>query len=126
MRCTIRCAPENRLQAANRKDPLWEVACDPSSPLFGSQPLAVQPNGSLQPRDTGQAVQTEEDSTFCELLGWPQRQWLDRVLGSSSAPVKVIASGSVLFGSSPLDNNTAENSWQGRCSGKCAGWEKSA
>ena len=33
------------LQAANRKDPLWEVACDPASPNFGSQALAVQPDG---------------------------------------------------------------------------------
>ncbi len=44
-------------------------------------------------------------------------RWLETVLAASSAPVKVIASGSVLFGSSPLDNNTAENQWQGRCSG---------
>lgn len=39
------------------------------------------------------------------------------MLSASSAPVKVIASGSVLFGSSPLDNNTADNQWRGRCSG---------
>lgn len=44
-------------------------------------------------------------------------RWLETVLAASTAPVKVIASGSVLFGSTPLDNNTADNQWQGRCSG---------
>ncbi|KAI7841581.1 hypothetical protein COHA_004751 [Chlorella ohadii] len=105
------------LQAANRKDPLWEVACDPASPKFGSQALAVQPDGRLAPRDVQYPEQAEQDSSFCELLGWEQRQWLETVLAASTAPVKVIASGSVLFGSTPLDNNTAENQWQGRCSG---------
>lgn len=63
------------------------------------------------------AGEAEEDSSFCEVLGPQQRAWLDRVLSASTAPVKLIASGSVVFGSSGLGNNSQENSWQGYCSG---------
>jgi phosphodiesterase/alkaline phosphatase D-like protein len=63
-----------------------------------------------------EAADTEEDSTFCELLGRRQRAWLESVLNASTAPVKVLASGSVVFGSSGLNENGPQNNWQGRCS----------
>ena len=71
------------------------------------------------PRDVQDAEQSEEASPFCEVLGPRQRRWLDQVLSGSRAPLKVIASGSVLFGSTGLGENAAENDWQGRCSGGC-------
>lgn len=66
-------------------------------------------------RDAGES---EEDSTFCELLGPRQRAWLDSVLAASTAPVKLIASGSVVLGSTGLDANTPANEWRGHCSGE--------
>ena len=80
-------------------------------------PSLLPPCCRLAPRDTQDAAQTEDASTFCEVLGPRQRRWLDQVLSGSRAPLKVIASGSVLFGSTGLGENAAENEWQGRCSG---------
>lgn len=82
---------------------------------------------SLHTSNTDFAAQTEERSSFCELLGAPQRRWLERVLASSRAPVKLIASGSVLFGSSGLGSNNADNDWRGWCSGgRCGGQRPSS
>ncbi|EFN59092.1 hypothetical protein CHLNCDRAFT_137864 [Chlorella variabilis] len=104
-------------EAGSQGDPLWDVACNYSSPQFGMQPLVVH-EGRLQPRDVEEdAAESEEDSSFCELLGPRQRAWLDGVLAEARAPVKLIASGSVLFGSTGLGENSKENDWTGRCSG---------
>ncbi|KAL4859501.1 hypothetical protein ACK3TF_000601 [Chlorella vulgaris] len=104
-------------QEGSKADPLWDVACNPSSPHFGMQPLVAR-DGRLQPRDVERdAGESEEDSTFCELLGPRQRAWLDSVLAASTAPVKLIASGSVVLGSTGLDANTPANEWRGHCSG---------
>lgn len=103
-------------QEGSNADPLWQLACNASSPQFGQQPVYVT-NGSLHASNTDFAAQTEERSSFCEVLGAPQRRWLERVLASSRAPVKLIASGSVLFGSSGLGSNSADNDWRGWCSG---------
>ena len=108
-------------QAGSAADPLWQVACNYSSPLFGTQPLVVH-DGRLQPRDVEQgAEQSEEDSPFCELLGPQQRAWLESTLAARTAPVKLIASGSVVFGSTGLQENSADNEWTGRCSGETKG-----
>jgi len=54
----------------------------------------------------------EEDSSLCEVMGRQQRRWLDETLDAvQEAPVKIIVSGSVVFGS-PLSNDT-----KGVCSG---------
>lgn len=63
------------------------------------------------------AEQAEEDSSLCEVLGLQQRAWLDGALAASAAVVKVVVSGSVLFGSTPLEEPAAANDWEGRCSG---------
>ncbi|PSC67028.1 Clavaminate synthase isoform B, partial [Micractinium conductrix] len=103
-------------EKANHKDPLWQEACNVSSPLFGQQPL-YNSGGILGPSDVEDARQTEERSSFCELLGAPQRRWLERALGGRTAAVKVVASGSVLFGNSGLEENSQANGWSGRCGG---------
>lgn len=103
-------------EAGSKADPQWQLACNASSPDFGMRPMYAS-NGSLHLRDVAYAAQTEEASPFCEVLGSQQRRWLDALLSASSAPVKVIASGSVLFGSSGLGNNSEGSQWTGRCSG---------
>lgn len=39
-----------------------------------------------------------QDSPFCEVLGREQRAWLQRELDTSTASLRLIVSGSVMFG----------------------------
>ena len=58
------------------------------------------------------AVQQPQGAVTAQVLGRPQRKWLDDTLDAvQEAPVKLIVSGSVVFGS-PLSNDT-----DGPCSG---------
>lgn len=50
-------------------------------------------------------------SPVCEVLGPSQRRWLQGELASSNAPLRLIASGSVPFGSLNYSDS------QGQCSG---------
>ena len=68
--------------------------------------------GSLAAPSVSRPLDIEEGSSLCEVLGRPQRRWLDETLDAvQEAPVKLIVSGSVVFGS-PLSNDT-----MGPCSG---------
>ena len=52
-----------------------------------------------------------QGSPICDVLGVPQRRWLQRELSSSRAALRIIASGSVPFGSLGYRGD------QGICSG---------
>lgn len=68
--------------------------------------------GSLAEPSISRPLDMEEESSLCEVLGRPQRAWLEETLDAvQEAPVKLIVSGSVLFGS-PLSNGT-----MGACGG---------
>ena len=53
-----------------------------------------------QPPDGTEAMDMGGESPFCEVLGYQQRVWLERALAASTAPLKLIVSGSVLLGTS--------------------------
>ena len=44
------------------------------------------------------ATMLPQDSPFCEVLGREQRAWLQRELDQSTASLRLIVSGSVMFG----------------------------
>ena len=52
-----------------------------------------------------------QESPICDVLGPTQRRWLQYELSSSQAPLRIIASGSVPFGSVGFRGD------QGECSG---------
>lgn len=55
------------------------------------------------------------DSPVCEVLGMAQRQWLRQELAASTAPLKIVASGSVPLGSvgwvDPVRGACSEDDW---------------
>ena len=95
--------------AAN--DPLYGEACDIANTKFGSRPLVVDER--LVPARLSSSVDFEDmaRSSFCDVLGLPQRNWLSKSLRSSRAAVKLVLSGSVLL-SHPV--------WEGE-NGPCSG-----
>ena len=44
-------------------------------------------------------MMASQGSPICDVLGPSQRRWLQRELASSHAPLRIVASGSVPFGS---------------------------
>jgi len=85
---------------AQADDPLWDVACDPSSVRFGSMQLEIdEATNTLIPKtsyeNTSDLTYT---STFCDVLGPKQRRWLQSSLQESKAPLKLVVSPSVMFG----------------------------
>ena len=68
--------------------------------------------GSLAEPSISRPLDMGEESSLCEVLGRPQRAWLEETLDAvQEAPVKLIVTGSVLFGS-PLSNGS-----MGACGG---------
>jgi alkaline phosphatase D len=100
---------------------LWPVVCDETNAeMWGMRRVALNPHQQLVlvTEDLFQHNQSElwnpwlvSASPVCEVLGPRQRSWLMRELESSQAPLRVIGSGSVLFGS--LNYTGSE----GTCSG---------
>jgi hypothetical protein len=77
---------------------IWDAACDPSSPLFGTLPLridtSVVPNKLISLKGTNQTVSPDDgDLPLCDVLGLDQRQWLRGVVETSDAPLLLVASG---------------------------------
>lgn len=68
--------------------------------IGGSRSSGVEGSAewSPQPPDGTEATDMGEESPFCEVLGYQQRVWLERALAASTAPLKLIVSGSVLLG----------------------------
>ena len=93
---------------------MWDIACNTSSPRFGSTKVKFdEENGKLVTEESidseyyvGQLPFTVyaheagslQASNFCDVLGPQQRLWLQEGLRESTAPLKVIVSGSVIFG----------------------------
>ncbi len=114
--------PTNKLQAAAAAHPRRLELCDPTSSSFATHPAILSPDnktvitGDLDPAWSSQQptnwprLLAGTLSPLCELLGAPQRAWLREVLGQSSAPLKLVGSGSVVAGSigHPEANGTSE------------------
>eukprot|EP00210_Caulerpa_lentillifera_P006441 g6153.t1 len=95
----------NQTKRQHRRDEFWDVACDPSSERFGSVLLEVnETTDRLIPKHTYNRSDLTYSSTFCDVLGINQRRWFQRELKNSKAALKIVASGSVLFGS-PLPDD---------------------
>jgi alkaline phosphatase D len=104
------------LELGSKSDPLWRIACDPSFPGFASQPLVLHDDALHPPGPSVQDAE-EDGSPICEVLGRRQREWLEDVLTTrATAPLKIIASGSVLLGD-PVTINEDTTDWEGQCSG---------
>eukprot|EP00200_Dunaliella_tertiolecta_P004176 CAMPEP_0202341118 /NCGR_PEP_ID=MMETSP1126-20121109/2261_1 /ASSEMBLY_ACC=CAM_ASM_000457 /TAXON_ID=3047 /ORGANISM="Dunaliella tertiolecta, Strain CCMP1320" /LENGTH=624 /DNA_ID=CAMNT_0048931911 /DNA_START=143 /DNA_END=2017 /DNA_ORIENTATION=- len=100
-------------QDGSSSHPLFKAACDPTTPEFGTVPLVMSQKGksgeegwelrkaraSDWDNPAGIWQWLEEDSPICEMLGSQQRVWLEKQLAASTAPLKLVASGSVVFGS---------------------------
>lgn len=56
-----------------------------------------------------------QDSPVCDVLGMPQRRWVQEQLQRSSTPLKIVGSGSVLLGSLTFKdedgNECSEDDW---------------
>ncbi|GAX80017.1 hypothetical protein CEUSTIGMA_g7456.t1 [Chlamydomonas eustigma] len=104
----------------NSSHPLWSNACDPTSLSYGLTPVAMNAEtGALNVVDNEMYAKQQAQlwpwlvkaSPICDVLGVTQRRWLQQELASSSAPLRIIASGSVPFGSIGFSGS------QGSCSG---------
>eukprot|EP00877_Chromochloris_zofingiensis_P012778 jgi/Chrzof1/7754/Cz02g35160.t1 len=88
---------------------LWATLCDPTSDLFGTQLLVLDTDNTTVLPNTNMLwdkaalnwnrLLQGSTSPMCEMLGLRQRLWLRNRLAASKAPLKIIASGSVLAGS---------------------------
>jgi alkaline phosphatase D len=90
-------------QANAVDDPLYSIACDISSEEFGSIPIRLDATLNVLTRDGIYGDHT--GSSFCEVLGRPQREWLKTALRESDAAVKIVLSGSVLLALPNFDSD---------------------
>ena len=104
---------------------LMPIACDPTdSVMWGMKPIALHKSeqGDELVEVTEEIYRSNQSSFWnpwlissspvCEVLGPGQRRWLIRELESSQAPIRLIGSGSVPFGSLGFSGGS-----QGQCSG---------
>ena len=94
---------------ANIHSPLWREACDVSYELFGHRSLFLNHTGGLEVKtgsgsghgggafSEGTVMDVSQESSFCDVLGREQRQWLRQAIKESTAAVKVFVSPSVLL-----------------------------
>jgi len=103
---------------AYRSNPIWIEACDPTSSEYGKRNLVVR-QGKVFEADPTSARDILQASQFCEVLGYPQRQWLRQVIQGSRSPLKLVASGSVVFAkpNSVNSDDNLPNSAKQQCSG---------
>ncbi|KAI8466011.1 MAG: hypothetical protein J3K34DRAFT_435005 [Monoraphidium minutum] len=113
-----------------RKHPRWRMLCDPTSDEFATAPFVLGPdNLTVIAGDMEAAWDSQQGAMWrrlvegatspaCEMLGAPQRAWLAGLLSSSAAPLRLVASGSVVagaLGSSDNANGTSScdgDDWQ--------------
>ena len=93
----------------------WAELCDPTSSVFAARPLVLDARDNetvldgasvaaawaapkAQPAGQWRRLVEGGASPACEVLGARQRAWLAAALAGSAAPLKLIASGSVLAG----------------------------
>ncbi|KAL3684029.1 hypothetical protein R1sor_002051 [Riccia sorocarpa] len=82
----------------NKEKEIYEEACDPRSPRFGTRSLTVDPSGNLVEASGTELLDGRAESPFCDVLGREQRLWLQESLVRSEAPLKLVVSSSVLLG----------------------------
>lgn len=104
-------------EAGSDAHPLFSEACDVSDPAWGRRMLVLGDDGPAPP--TGdEAVDVQQQSPFCEVLGRNQRRWLRHDLATSDAPLKLIASGSVVMSNPQWQERTvAGATTRSYCSG---------
>jgi len=109
------CKANNALSSTNAT---WTEACDPTSNLYGRRNLVVR-GSILQQANPSSSEDMAHASQFCDVLGRLQRSWLREALQHSRAPLKLVASGSVLFGnpSNTNSNSHLPSSAKAQCSG---------
>lgn len=121
------CAADDDLQAwcqraDSRLSPLWTAACDATSASFRAQPLVLSAdNVSLSTASVplweqqlqGNWGRLIQESPLCEVLGMTQRRWLQEALAASDAPLKLVASGSVVAGSPGRVDESSGNTCSG-------------
>jgi len=105
-------------RAAKQGDPEWREACDPTYSEYGRRNLVVR-EGKLREADPTSARDILESSQLCEVLGYPQRQWLRAAIQASRAPLKLVASGSVVLAKPNAANSedALPHSARQQCSG---------
>ncbi|CAM9775545.1 unnamed protein product [Ascophyllum nodosum] len=94
------------LEPSSRDSPYWEEACDTSSREFGKRWLVFDEGTEEVREPDGTEEVDSQDSPFCEVLGREQRAWLQRELDQSTASLRLIVSGSVMFGKPGNDSHT--------------------
>ena len=102
-------------RAANQALPEWSAACDPNDPEYGRTVYRIgdpaynkfEEKGKLYPGTRW--AESPATAPFCDMLGQTQWRWLEEALAGSSAPLKLVVSGSVLF-SNPLRVNPCSGS----------------
>lgn len=93
---------------SSRRHPLFGEACDPSHARFGTRMLVLDDAGGIRPPDASDPVDLYQASPFCDMLGRTQRLWFREALAASSAPLKLIASGSVAIGNPQWQRRTVD------------------
>eukprot|EP00897_Mesotaenium_endlicherianum_P005053 jgi/Mesen1/4576/ME000232S03835 len=74
----------------------WQVACDPASPRYGAKHVALDPLSHL-PVEKELGSGGLGSGPFCEVLGWRQRQWLERQLAARDVALTLLVSPSPVF-----------------------------
>lgn len=87
-------------EPSSRQHPLYAEACDVSSANFGSRMLVLDGIGGLREPNDNDPVDVYQSSPICEMLGRTQRAWFRQAIATSRAPVKLVASGSVVMANS--------------------------
>ena len=114
--CQTGSDPDHALEGAVHTNPIPSLNLHP----VPSPSLRPSPSPSLSPNpipipNALATILILTPTLLAQVLGRPQRAWLDATLDAvQEAPVKLIVSGSVVFGS-PLSNDTV-----GPCSGEHA------
>lgn len=108
---------------SSRSSPYFRYACDVTFEEFGMKSLRLNDAGELVEPLPSDPVDTQQDSSFCEVLGKTQRSWLRSAVQQSTAPVQLFVSGSVLFydptsqSCGVVNNGTHSHDVQCRCGG---------
>lgn len=118
--CIRHPAPPTDDSSSNEYE-LWQVGCNTSSSSFGMLSLSVDNTDDSLYQITPERYPQDgkghfQDGSFCEVLGVNQRQWLRQVLITSTAPVKLVLSGSVLL-HNPQPYACGSNGGQCYCGG---------
>jgi len=109
------------LKPAAKSHKLYREACDPTFDKFGFRSIVLDRVEGIKlatGNDGGTLRDNFQESPFCDVLGRNERRWFQAALLASTAPVKLIVSGSVAMGNpdfrkSPCNNKGDVAAWLG-------------